>query len=259
MCRKHECAVACFLYIDKMFLMEIVDDIQCLPDLGDDSIHVWCVHLPDMFGQVDALHAVLCEKEREKAVRFLREADRRSSVVARGALRILLSDYTGVSAEKVVFQYSETGKPYVMDSDVGFNISHSAEWVLLAFGRKCNVGVDVEKIRYSLDVASIAKRYFSPEEIGLIKDAEDRNIMFFQLWARKEAYVKACGSTLFRELGSFSVPISGNELPDLGEKDGWFFQCLGIDPKYAAAVVSDRRFSSMSCYDFSKLELPQIG
>lgn len=254
MCRKHECAVACFLYIDKMFLMEIVDDIQSLPDLGLDCIHVWGIHLPNMIGRIAALYAVLCEEEREKSDRFFRKQDRHSSIVARGALRILLSKYIDVPVDKIAFQYLETGKPYVEDSDVGFNVSHSAEWVLLAFGRKRQVGVDVEKIRYSRDVETIAERYFSPEEIGLINDATDCKSMFFQIWARKEAYVKALGSALFRELGSFSVPIFENELPSFGEKEGWGFHGLNIDPVYAAAIVTDRPFSSVSCFDFCALK-----
>lgn len=69
--------------------------------------------------------------------------------------------------------------------------------------------------------------------------------MFFQLWARKEAYVKACGSTLFTELGTFSVPLG-----ERAKKDGWFFHRLEAGSKYAAAVVTDRELASVPCYDF---------
>ncbi len=236
-------------------LMETIADIRKLPELGEDAIHIWGVHVPDVLDRLDALHAVLSAVEKEKAARFHRDADRQSSIAARGALRVLLSGYTGISAAELEFDYSENGKPHVADSDVDFNVSHSADWVVLAFGRNRNIGVDVEKIKWEMDVESIASRYFAPEEIDLIENAEDRHSIFFQLWARKEAYVKACGSALFRELGSFSVPLAEGGLPETGTKGGWIFQRLEAGSKYAAAVVTDKELSSIPCYDFSGLSL----
>ena len=275
--------------------METIGDIRKLPELGDETIHIWGVHVPDVLGQLDALHAVLSASEQEKAARFHREADRQSSIAARGALRVLLSGYTGIPAAEIEFTYSENGKPGLVPpaasrlpaeavsqviarstsnlrlpsaeeqgrrdacgtktsrqdggDTVSFNVSHSADWVVLAFGRNRDIGVDIEKIKREMDVLSIASRYFAPEEIALIENAEDRHAMFFQLWARKEAYVKACGSTLFQELGSFSVPVE-----EYGEKDGWIFQRLEAGSKYAAAVVTDKKADNMPYYDFGGLK-----
>jgi 4'-phosphopantetheinyl transferase len=131
---------------------------------------------------------------------------------------------------------------------MAFNLSHSGDWVVLAFGRNRNIGVDVEMIKVDLDVQSIASRYFTAEEAALIENAADRQTTFFHLWARKEAYVKACGSGLYRELSSFSVPVAD------GEKDGWFFQRLEAGSKYASAVVTDKPLSHVPCYDFGGLK-----
>lgn len=229
--------------------METITDIRQLPELDGDSIHVWGVHVPDVRDRLDALGGVLSEQEKEKASRFRREADRESSIAARGALRVLLSGYAGVSAAALDFCYSENGKPHVVDSDVDFNLSHSGDWVVLAFGRNRNIGVDVEKIKWTMDVRAVAARYFAPDEVDLIVNAADPHTMFFQLWARKEAYVKACGSTLFSELSRFPVPIE-----ERGEKDGWIFQRLEAGSQYAAAVVTDRPLSRVPCYDFGGLE-----
>jgi 4'-phosphopantetheinyl transferase len=236
--------------------METIEYIRQLPELSENMIHIWGVYVPDMLDRVDALRNVLCERERKKAARFRREADRSSSIAARGALRILLSGYTGIPAAEIGFQYSETGKPFIaMDgSEVDFNVSHSNDWVVLAFGRDCNIGVDVEKIKRDTDVIQIASRFFAPEEVALIKQAEDKHAVFFQLWARKEAYVKARGSGLFRGLSSFSVPINGNKLPECGQKDGWYFHRLEAGSKYAAAVVTDRAVAGVPCYDFGGLK-----
>ena len=228
--------------------METIDDIRNLPELGEDTIHIWGVHVPDMLDQLDALHSILCKEEQEKAARFHREADRHSSIAARGALRLLLSGYTGVPASDIAFEYSENGKPHVEGSDIDFNVSHSGEWVVLAIGRSRNIGVDIEMINRELDVMAIASRYFTPEEIARIENSEDRHAEFFQLWARKEAYVKACGSTLFRELRSFAIPAGD------GEKDGWHFCRLEAGSKYVAAVVTDNITASVPCFDFGGLK-----
>lgn len=246
--------------------METVADIRKLPELGEDAIHIWGVHVPDVLDRLDALHAMLSVKEQEKAARFHRDVDRQSSIAARGALRTLLSGYTGILAADIKFSYSENGKPHLVPQaarlpgsgdesrraacgTVSFNVSHSADWVVLAFGRNRNIGVDVEKIKWEMDVQAIAARYFSAEEQALIERAKDRHTVFFQLWSRKEAYVKATGSALFRELSSFAVPLEEN-----GEKDGWIFRRLEAGSKYAAAVVTDKPLASVPCYDFGGLK-----
>jgi len=234
--------------------MEMIHDIRMLPELTDDSIHIWGVHVPDMVDRINALHELLSVEEQEKAARFHRDADRFSSIAARGALRILLSGYSGTPAAELKFSYSENGKPDVAGLLVDFNVSHSADWVVLAFGRNRNIGVDVEKIKTTADLLPIATRYFAPEEIALIENAADTPSLFFQIWARKEAYVKACGSTLFAELKSFSVPIVDGMLPEAGEKNGWFFHRLEAGSKYASAVVTDRQLAAVPCYDFGGLE-----
>lgn len=225
--------------------METIANIQDLPGLGEDAIHVWGVHVPDVLDRLEVLHSLLSEEEREKAARFRREAERNSSIAARGALRVLLFGYTGKPPATIDFQYSENGKPHVVGSDVDFNVSHSGEWVVLAFGRNRNIGVDVEKIKREMDVLSVAKRYFALEERALVESAEDRHAVFFELWARKEAYVKACGSTLFAELASFPVPID-----EAGERDGWYFRRLEAGSEYAAAVVTDKELKRVDSWRY---------
>ncbi|QBG45989.1 4'-phosphopantetheinyl transferase superfamily protein [Verrucomicrobia bacterium S94] len=234
--------------------MESVEQIYDIPDLELSDIHIWGAEVPKCMGKLQDLERVLCDEEKEKAARFLHETDRHISVVARGALRILLSVYAGDAPENLVFHYSETGKPVLVptafgrsDDTIGFNVSHSGSWVVLAFGRNRQVGVDVERIRREMDVLSIADRYFAPDETALIRSADDVHALFFHHWVRKEAYVKAVGSGLFRELSSFSVPQED------GEKEGWFFRHLEAGSEYASAVVTDKPVDNVSCFDFGGL------
>lgn len=230
-------------------VMETIENILNVPCLSADTIHIWGVHIPDLLEQMPSLQKTLSVAECEKAARFLRESDRLSSVAARGALRALLAGYTGIPAAEIAFCYTENGKPHVTGSEVEFNVSHSGDWVVLAFGRDRSIGIDIEQIKREMDVKAIAARYFSAQEMDWMEKADDPHAVFFQLWARKEAYVKACGSTLFTELKRVSVPIE-----DGAEKDGWLFHYLEAGSKYAAAVVTDQPLHGLPCYDFRGLK-----
>ena len=197
-----------------------------------NDVHIWRVFLPDVQeDQLDKLHAILSEKEREKAARFHRELDRKSSIVARGALRTLLASYTGIPATELKFSYSENGKPELNlpqgISSISFNLSHSGEWVLLTFGQGGRVGIDIEKIKSSVNLQAISERYFTAEEASSVIAAANPLPLFYKLWTQKEAYVKACGSTLFRELHKkIDAAI-------------WQIYNLEIDSHYSAALVSE--------------------
>jgi len=230
-------------------VMETIDNILNVPRLSADAIHIWGVHIPDMLEQIPSLKGILSADECAKAARFHRESDRRSSIAARGALRVLLAGYTGISSSEIAFRYTDNGKPHVTDSKVAFNVSHSGEWVVLAFGHDRSIGVDIEQIKQAMGVKAIASRYFSEQELEWVEKADNPHKVFFQLWARKEAYVKACGSTLFSEIKRVSVPIE-----DEAEQNGWFFHNLEAGSKYAAAMVTDKPVLGIPCYDFGGLK-----
>ncbi len=96
--------------------------------------------------------------------------------------------------------YNEHSKPYIInDSNFHFNISHSSDYVCLAFSNN-EVGIDIEK--HTKNRMYLAKRYFSPDE----QSACVNNIgSFYDIWTMKEAYVKARGIGLSYGLNKFSV------------------------------------------------------
>ena len=92
------------------------------------------------------------------------------------------------------------GKPYFPGTDIHFNISHSGDYKVLAIA-ETPVGVDIEKVRKA-DLR-VAKR-FCENEYNYItqKDSEHR---FFEIWTKKEAYLKYKGTGLSGGLDSFDV------------------------------------------------------
>ena len=155
----------------------------------------------------DAVSAVLSVDERDRAARFRFEIHRARYIAGRGAMRTVLGGVLGMDPGQLEFRYGAHGKPEL--KDLHFNLSHSDRWAVLGVTRAAPVGVDVERINPDRSNPDIARRFFAAQEIrelsalsgGAYVDA------FFQIWARKEAVLKAVGTGISGGLSSFAVPL----------------------------------------------------
>lgn len=85
-------------------------------------------------------------ERRRKADRFRFMIDAYRSVCAELLLQYSLFEATNQYGE-MTFSYNKYGKPTLKNvNDFFFNLSHSGDWVVLAYGAS-EVGVDIEKIR----------------------------------------------------------------------------------------------------------------
>ena len=117
---------------------------------------------------VVACSAVLSESERQRALRFKVDRDRRRFIVARARLRQLLAAKLGVDPREIELSNGANGKPHLAGrfaaSTLRFNVSHSDDIAVFAFCDGAEVGVDIEAVRPMNDVDEIAARVFSPAE-----------------------------------------------------------------------------------------------
>ena len=170
--------------------------------LASGEIHVWRIWLDTLAPMFEEFMKSLSTDERGRAHRLRFERDRTRFVLGRGILRMILSRYTGVPAEELVFAYGANGKPELSSVSPGemlrFNVAHSDALALYAVAREYEVGIDVERIHATVDADEIAARFFSERENiwwrGLPE--QRRGEAFFNLWTRKEACVKATGDSL---------------------------------------------------------------
>lgn len=90
------------------------------------------------------------------------------------------------------FRKTDAGKPY-LTSGQKFNIAHAGTMVSVAFADS-DVGIDIEE-RKQIDVEGIID-FFHPEEIHFLKQQAPENYeaKFYDLWTRKEAFLKAVGN-----------------------------------------------------------------
>ena len=115
------------------------------------------------------LKSLLDAAELERAGRFRFPRDRDRFVVGRGLLRSLLGRYVGQAPAQLQFTYANAGKPLLRDHALQFNLAHSGGLALLAVAGRRTVGVDVEQVRPSLDIMTIAERYFAAGEQAFLR------------------------------------------------------------------------------------------
>lgn len=177
--------------------------------MSPDVVHVWLVRdgVPDPV--LARLYALLDDDERQRADAYLRPRDRRRYVVAHAAARSIVGVHLGVPAQRIRWQIGRNGKPQVAAPNPGIevNLSHSGNLSAIALSPDRPVGVDVQFVSPTTDVAAMARRYYSPQETRFVLSPaptpEIRSIRFTRLWARKEAMVKAAGGRLLR-----GMPVS---------------------------------------------------
>jgi 4'-phosphopantetheinyl transferase len=195
--------------------------------IAEDEVHVWRARLDEL----PPFRSLLSPDEQARADRFYRPQDRDRFVAARGALRMILAQYTGIAASELRFLYGEHGKPYLAEEQPHFNLSHSHGLALCAMAR-FEVGIDVERIRETAHSMKIAERFFSPAEAAELKAlAPDlRPAAFSRAWTRKEALVKGIGQ---------GIVALRKDYPD-----AWHTCEIDVGEGYAAALavpVSDCR------------------
>jgi len=216
-------------------------------ELAGRAVDVWTVKLASSDSAAAHLEAALAPDELARADRFLFPHLRRSFIISRGSLRILVAVYLGIAPREVEFSYGARGKPaYIDPAAIQFNLSHSGELALFAFTAGCELGVDIEQIRPLEDLGDIASRFFCSEETAELSSlpAGQRVHAFFLCWTRKEAYIKAVGEGLTVPLDSFRVTTRPGEparmihlAQDANAAKAWTLHNLISDREYAAALA----------------------
>jgi 4'-phosphopantetheinyl transferase len=192
--------------------------------------------------RIDDLPAAIMNK----ANSYRRWQDRQASLLGKLLLRHGLVDYGYASDSLHHVSRDEYGRPF-LDENVDFNISHSGDYVVCAVSRNARVGIDIEKVTTSIDLADFAG-HMNPDQFEKICRAENRYSLFYETWTKNEAVIKADGRGL-------SIPLT--TILDRGDKAtlngiGWFLEKIGIDTRYCCflAVNSEKPVVNLNRIDY---------
>lgn len=214
-----------------------------------NEIHVWCAALSEFASELPLLNALLSSAERERAERFRFAKDRNHFVARRGILRSILSRYLEQPPSGIDFCDGRFGKPEIngdLRASLRFSVSHSGDLAVYAATRACPIGVDVEYVRPFPHLEEIALRFFSPRETEVLMTLppEHRVEVFFSCWTRKEAFLKATGEGIGKDLAEVEVTLVPWHEPEFlsikGEPPAraeWRLRSFSPAPGYLAALA----------------------
>ena len=145
-----------------------------------------------------------------------KEVSERLKNIALSSLEIPLSN----------LEYTEKGKPFIKNSDIGISITHDSNTVALLLAPFSPVGIDMQEITDEYP-ERVPDRFFSKNERLLISSPSD----FFKIWCKKESYVKMTGDGI-SGMSSFDSTKSNciftdlsNEISKITKKNFIFFIC----------------------------------
>lgn len=222
--------------------------------IEESEIHLWQLEQADF--ELPSLQreclAWLTDFELKRFQRYQFDRHRKQLLLGRVLMRLALSSYAcSIAPASWNFTHNQYGKPAISEAQnfaaLYFNLSHSAERLVLAVSRFPDIGVDIERARKPRRIEAIAKRYFSDKEAAemLSLPEDQQQSRFYDLWTLKEAYIKACGMGLAIPLQHFSYGFPGDnglavefDVQRNDEESAWRFWQLsaGADFKLAVAV-----------------------
>lgn len=156
--------------------------------------------------------------------------------------------HTGEPASAFLTHREQGKKPrFASHPGLHFSVSHSGNLWVCAFANR-EVGCDVQLCRPGVRFEKLAERWFHPNEAASVRVERD----FYDIWSRKEAFVKALGigiDTQFRTFdstcGTASMDGTTLEIRNIRLPDS-------LSDEYAAAIAYNTDFS-IECINLAKI------
>ncbi|EOW9527132.1 4'-phosphopantetheinyl transferase superfamily protein [Bacillus cytotoxicus] len=176
-------------------------DGDFIPKLHHRNCQIWWAQISDL--QPWHFH-LLDEEERKKANSFHHAADRARFVIGCVISRLVLRKHLAVSPLQVPIDRTcpvcklAHGRPQLPDGMPQLSVSHSGEYVVVAFTASAPVGIDIEQITPNIDVMNMATGVLTDTEMMHVMQLPDEKKIagFLTYWTRKEAVLKATGEGL---------------------------------------------------------------
>ena len=208
------------------------------------GVKLWWCSLQPSAALLAAYVATLSDAERARAARFGTVALRERYVMGRGALRRILGAETGSSAGDVPIVRGLRGRPQLAGATkIDFNVSHTEAVAIVGLVRDARIGVDVERLDRTINVAGIARKFLTPNEraeLAMLRADEARQRVL-TLWTCKEAMSKATGDALAAPFQHIDValgdPATLRAGPDVYLPRHWTLHRAPAPPAYVATVA----------------------
>ena len=191
--------------------------------------------------------------ERERWRKFLFPGPKRRFALCRAVLRREICDRVRCQNGQLTFEEAEHGKPFAVVEGrrvpISFNVTHSGQHGLIAFGSTERLGIDIEERTENRHIELLSETVFGPDERRELDSAvgQGKIEMFFDLWTVKEALVKALGAGMTLDTSEFEVPLS---MRRGAERAVFTFPHL-TDSKWQIVNLSNEDFAAAIAYELN--------
>lgn len=226
-----------------------------LPQFSD--LHLWSMQLEEKMYQNEFL-SYLNADEVQRAERFHFKIHRQRFIIARAVLRSIIGLYLNINPKNVQLMYGFKGKPYLSDTELQFNLSHSHDMAVYAFVYRMSVGIDIEKIQNHYN-DNVAKRFFSEKEYLVFSalPEEQKLTVFYKMWTEKESIMKGLGEGFHLASSSFTVPanvISKKVILKNIPNEIWHLENRDVFSGYQCSFATSEKISRVSYWTWTDQE-----
>jgi len=230
--------------------------------INEGTIHLWTATLKTWIPHAEKLRYLLSPEELERIDRRKITSKKDEFLCSRGILRIILSMYAAQDPQHLIINYSSSGKPFLPDSEIEFNISHSRDMLLCGIRAKQKIGLDIQEVYDISSMDRIILNHFSPAEIQYLQDlpsSREYKEHFFAIWTAKEAYFKGVGDGIketFKQvsiipgsadLRSYRISLNGSQK----DQSDWTLNPIEIAPGYIAALAYEGSMNELCRYEIT--------
>lgn len=170
-------------------------------------------------------------EERWNKVKQIRGEERKRSIAAGLLLNRLSKE---LEIQDPCYDCKKNGKPFFNTKNgVEFNLSHSGEYVLLAFIRegKAHIGIDIQE--YRKFNKALENRVLSKKE----KECQlTEQVNIIEVWAMKEAFSKMTGEGLSVDFRNLTIEMDSKICFNMQNNVIGYLERIEIDELYEAYV-----------------------
>jgi len=228
--------------------------------MNSEIVEIWHGKVTAEDTYYQAYWRVLDEAEQARAGKIKNALLHKRYVEVHGRLRNIVAKTLDQSPEKIRIKKAGHGKPYLADyPEVAFNLSHSADRLMIAVGWNCQLGVDIEFCKQRINLSGLVDKCFAVEEAAYWTKLPEtqKNQEFYRFWTRKEAFVKATGHGIALGLSQCVIdPENPTELLRIpakcGKASAWHALDIDSGEGVCSALVADKKFSVIKLMDFTE-------
>ena len=209
---------------------------------------------------LDSALALLDDYELGRYQRFKVEHAKKTFLQSRRIAKTVLSEYLNINPEQIIFKYTDTGKPYLVDElnleKLSFNISHSTSAIVVAVSQK-NVGIDTEEIERVSAPWKDAEAFLNShvqDQVNSCRSELEAAEMFSTHWTCMEAYVKLKGSAIYMDKDAVEVDFVSSFIEGKNYRfQNTYFRCFDFNPKVKISLAFEKNIPSVNVYQWGTL------